>query len=343
MRRRHREHVLDEDDEGPHGPGMADPTEPFKDISSWMWFSAASRRYSGEPRVKVDDCALFSFYDPALQGQTLSRTKEEMEGFNITTNGTWSAPENEAGRQMGLQNLTRRRRVHQLDSVTTEDGLIMRNLVRSTLKEALSDEGNCSGIEWHSIVREYISNYGTMFRDLHYALKDAAENTADLSPRARLEPVRSLTHWFLLQVLEYPPSRPYPKEDLASLFSPEGEAARKAFERCSSEYTAEGIKLNAREEVHSSAVNITLSGICRTIVRIGMEVEYFWLLNFNMVIDEDDSASSPPLGFADKVSQLTWHLEELLAWLGWADQETTCRGGCTPGVNSRPLPFLWSY
>ncbi|KAF2805359.1 uncharacterized protein BDZ99DRAFT_480735 [Mytilinidion resinicola] len=331
LRRRSRVKKLEDGDEGPHGPGMADPIEPFKEFSSWMWFSAATRRYFGEPRVKVDVCGLFSFYDPGMQGQTTSRIIQEAEELNITTGGLWIQPEEESDRLMGLQKLTRRRRAHELDNVSNDDGLIMRNSVNAILKKVLGNGKSCSGIEWHSIAQEIVKTYHVVLQDLQLALQKAGNRDADLNTRARLESVRFLTHWLLLQFLEYPPNRPYSKHALANMFSLDSQVARHAFERCRSQYAVDGFELNDREDVLSSGINDTLSGICSTFIRIGMEVEYVWLAHYNNGPRGDDPRGSRVIGFADRITQWKHQLEELIAWLGWAEQDSTCRDVCAPG------------
>ncbi|KAF2488818.1 hypothetical protein BU16DRAFT_567785 [Lophium mytilinum] len=331
LRRRSRVEKREDGDEGPHGPGMADPTEPFKEFSSWMWFSAATRRYFGESRIKVDACGLFSFYDPEMQDQTLSRITQEAEELNITAGGLWIQPEVESDRLIGLQKLARRRRAHQLDSVSTDDGLIMRTGVKAVLKEVLGYGKSCSGIEWHSTAQEIIRTYHVILQDLQLALQKAGNEGTDLNPRARLESIRFLTHWLLLQFLEYPPNRPYPKEALADLFSLDSQAARHAFRRCRSQYAIDGFELNDREDAFASGLNYTLSGICSTFIRIGMEVEYTWLSDYNNSPHENDPEEPRTTGLADKITQWKHQLEELIAWLGWAEQDSTCRGGCAPG------------
>src|ERR1700761_5611900 len=83
------------EDEGPHGPEMTDPSEPFRGVANYMWFAAATKRYGssgmgpgyGENRAQIDSCGLFTFYDPKLSAQSDARITEERLKYNLTEIG----------------------------------------------------------------------------------------------------------------------------------------------------------------------------------------------------------------------------------------------------------------
>lgn len=318
--------------EGPHGPGMVDPREPFKGSATWMWFAAAARRYFGEARAKVDTCGLFSFYDPELRGQGSARVKEEMEGLNLTSEGRWISPKGETERKTALTQLVRRRS-HHLGNVSKGDGVFMRQAVEKRLKNVLSEYESCSGINWHRIAQEVIETYSTGLRNLRDILSQSMpEPQGDwLSFRERLASIRALTHWFLMPSLECPHGRPYARGALEELFNPASSAAKAAFERCQNHYAFDTRQLADGEDLLSVSMKETLAGICGTIVEIGMDIEYAWLANFNKEADDHERKAYNSSALVEKAESWRDKTEELVAWLGWADQEATCATACSPG------------
>jgi hypothetical protein len=129
------------EDEGPHGPGMVNPLEPFRPSSNWFWFAAAAKRYFGESRIKVDDCGLFSFYEPQLQNQTNTRIKDDADRFGLNAEGKWQSPSKGLNKEDELEDLTRRRKQHRLDSVDEKDGDIMLQALEQRLTRALNEDG----------------------------------------------------------------------------------------------------------------------------------------------------------------------------------------------------------
>jgi hypothetical protein len=153
-------------DEGPHGPGMTDQREPFRNIANYMWFAASAKRYGstanvdvggGESRVKIDTCGLFTFYDPALSGQSTARIEQERRSLNITQKGRWMGPRStDDDRDVALNEITRRRRFHRANHVSEDDGLKMYGLVESGLQNVLNTT-HCSGIPWHDVAKEIMA------------------------------------------------------------------------------------------------------------------------------------------------------------------------------------------
>jgi hypothetical protein len=330
-------------DEGPHGPGLTDPNEPFRDVSHYMWFAAAAKRYGstgmgpgrGEARVKINTRGLFSFYDPMLVGQFAARVEEENARLNVSANGRWKAPFQTAERVAALQDLMRRRRPLRTNHVTKIDGIIMLSAIEERLHEAFNGRG-CTGIDWQVVAQEIVAFYSAGLKDLVLLLSAAVhyekQSWADIS--LQLRNLRVLTHWLLLPVFEYPPG-PHTKQSVDKNFSKNSPAAKLAVERCMEQYMPSvDIELSAGETLLSNATSDILAGICNTITEIGLGVERAWLGSFNTQregeIDQHIDNSTKRL----KKELKDWSelLEELMAWLGWVDQWTGCEGSCKANV-----------
>ena len=322
------------EDEGPHGPGMTNPLEPFRASSTWLWFAAAAKRYFGESRIKVDACGLFSFYEPQLQNQTNTRIKEDTDRLSLNTDGMWQSSSKGSEREDELEDLTRRRRQHRLDSVEEKDGDIMLHTLEKRLTRALKEDGCGSGVSWHHISQIIVDQYSKELQTLSKYLKDDIPSSTDAQEDLRtwLESTRALTHWFLLPFLEYPPERPYDKEDLKQLLDLESPLALATLKRCQSQYDVEQ-DLDNEGSVFYHAIKDTLTGICSTVIEIGLGVEYYWLASFNSIPSNavtETQALQILLGDAKAWKE---KLEELMAWLGWVEKWTNFPKSCEPGVS----------
>ncbi|KAF2086987.1 hypothetical protein K490DRAFT_42965 [Saccharata proteae CBS 121410] len=326
--------------EGPHGPGMTDRSEPFRDFANWGWFTAAARHYGfsgmglgrGESRAKVDTCSLFTFYDPALEGQNIARIEEERKSLNISETGTWIRPDGTHAKQIALEQLMRRRRPHRTNHVSKADGTVMRAAVEGRLRIALNSS-SCSGIDWQLTGHEILITYASGLRNLLGLLSQShAQKPGNWSSlRAWFASIRVQTHWFLIPYFEYPP-QPYTKTSLKQAFHPQSPYATAALLRCKSQYSISDPEntLAHGERLLSWATDEVLTGICTAIVHVGMGVEYEWLSAFNKDDDprddDGDDFDGPSLLRAAKKWQDA--IEELMAWLGWVDQWTGCHGPC---------------
>lgn len=326
--------------EGPHGPGMTDPSEAFRGVANWMWFTAATRRYGslgtigtgpgrGEARAKVNTCGLFTFYHTSLQGQDASRIETERRALNISADGKWGAPDDKNVRKHALEQLMRRRRLHHTSNVTKDDGVHMRAMVENGLRAIIESDGarevtTCSGVDWQLTAEEIIIFYGDNLRTLH----DLLAGVSGQSQRDWLRSIRSLTHWLIMPFFEYPP-KPYTEDSLRDYFSMDSSAAVDAVSRCTSQYDIEkNDHLNEGEQHLAWAVRETLHGICHSTFVIGLGVEMQWLLYFN----KNEAQVTLDL----ESSRCHWKavIEELMAWLGWADLWAGCKGPCKPDVSS---------
>lgn len=327
------------EDEGPHGPGMTDPLEPFRSSSAWFWFVAAARRYFGESRIKVDACGLFSFYEPQLQNQTNTRIKEDTDRLGLDANGKWLSTSKGSERGDELEDLTRRRRQHRLDSVEEEDGDIMLQALEKRLSRALSEDGCSSGVNWHHMSQEIVTQYSNGLQTLLKFLRDDMPSSTDAGDDLHvwLDSTRALTHSFLLPFLEYPPDRPYDKEDLEQLFSLQSPLAEVTLERCQTQYDIDEQNFDDEGRIFYHAIRDTLTGICSTVIEIGLGVEYHWLTSFNHKPSND--ASKEDSLHILLIDAKVWKrkTEELLAWLGWADKWTKFPESCEFGVSRRHI------
>jgi hypothetical protein len=326
--------MLRAEDEGPHGPGMSDPREPFRNSSNWLWFAAAAKRYFEDARIKVDGCGFFSFYDSELQDQSTVRLKKDAKRLNLTADGRWQSPKEEHARAAGLDQLMKRRRQHVLDSVGEQDAGFMADALEERLQRVLNTKGRCSGFDWHYIVQEIVSQYSTALRDLSQSLKVGVavlKNKEQPGVRDWFLSTRQLTHWFVMPFLEYPPDKPYESKDLKDLFSLKSSLAQSTLERCKSQYEVGDDELNTEEATLYKSIQGTLAGICSTAVEVGLGVEYNWLLHFNKITITDDKR----LPYDELLYSIqTWKnkVEELMAWLGWVDRWTSCDPACDASV-----------
>ncbi|KAF9733436.1 hypothetical protein PMIN04_006534 [Paraphaeosphaeria minitans] len=323
------------EDEGPNGPGMSDPREPFRNTSTWFWFSAATKRYAGDTRIRLDPGGVFSFYEPGLQNQSKARVAEEIEHFGLDRDGRWrSTPfRGEMGREEKLLQLQRRRRHHRLTSVDRQDAQYMRQAVEQRLRSNLeAKQHHRSDIDWayvaKSIVTRYSDELKTLLSDVSSDIPDTDE---DFSPKEWLTRLRQLTHWFLLPFFEYPTPLPSEAYDLAMLFGTRSPYAQAALERCVTQYSVNKEPTNGADVVFSRAITDTLHAMCSTVFKIGLNLEFHWFQYF-----QPSDPSAPPkllLPHILKGRAMRWKLDlqELIAWLGWAEQDAGCEEKCGVG------------
>lgn len=333
--------LISAEDEGPHSPGMADRREPFRRISIYMWFTGAARRYgaefsgnlgAGETRARIDTCGYFSFYNPALSDQQNSRAQTEQKSLNISAEGRWTGPMEGVSRATALKQLMRRRRDHRANHVSEGDGELMYRQVERNLRDSLNASTHCSGISWDAVANEISALYARNLHNLHGTLEATTShlNANYRDTRTWLEQVRGLTHWLLLPHFEYPPG-PYTPELLRKDFSTNSPAALAAMRRCQDWYEIEDpTALNSGEKLLSTAVSETLQSICRTLLNVGLAVEYTWLSYFNEESSDKSEQKQAVSETNREAGKWTSEIEELMAWLGWVDQWTACAEPCGP-------------
>lgn len=321
-------------DEGPNGPGMSDPAEPFRNTSNWFWFSAAAKRYAGDSRIRLDSGGVFSFYEPGLQNQSRMRVAEDIERFGLRSDGRWkSTPfRGETGREEKLLELQRRRRHHRLTSVDRQDAQYMRQAVEQRLRHSLEAKNDESDIDWAYVAKDIVTRYSDDLKTLiSYVSADIPNPDEDNSLKEWLTTLRQLTHWFLLPFFEYPTPFPYNDYDLAMLFGTRSPLSQSALERCVSQYTLDEDLTGDDDAIFARAITDTLHALCSTVIKIGLHVEYHWFMYF-----EPPDPSAPPKPLLPHILMgraLRWKLDlqELIAWLGWAEQDVGCEENCGVG------------
>ncbi|KAF2639955.1 hypothetical protein P280DRAFT_549796 [Massarina eburnea CBS 473.64] len=333
-------------DEGPHGPSMTDPSEPFRNGSGFFWFSAAAKRYAGDNRIRVDPSGIFSFYENGLKNQTHTRMVQDIERLGLGPNGEWLSKRSLRGgkgldasrartkRETEMHNLLARRRHHRLTAVDRNDGAFMREAVETRLKRSLSSVHTTGRIDWHNIASSIVTHYSVELLALLYYLEQVPASDAHHSSfNEWITQSRQYTHWFLLPFLEYPSDRPYASESLHRLFGLDSSLAQKTLERCVSQYDNDDDDDKAwgeEDTISSTAIHDTLHGLCSTVVKIGLGIEVAWFQHFDSEIETSSPTVHVHADLTRNAREWIEDMEELLAWLGWAEQSSQCEKPCGP-------------
>lgn len=320
-------------DEGPHGPGMSDPREPFRNTSNFLWFSAAAKRYMGDRRLRLDRAGVFSFYEPGLQNQSHVRAEEDTERLELSSDGRWNHKLWLSGskRDNQLLQLRRRRRQHRLTSVDEQDARYMRDAVERRLRTSLEASFDVSKIDWSYVARDIVTLYSEELKTLLNYVADLPDLDGEQEAfKSWITKIRQLTHWFLLPFFEYPRPRPYDNDKLDKLFDLHSPLAQDTLQRCVSQYTSEDELLNEEDTILSTAITETLHGICSTVIKIGLHVEYHWFMYFQPSSSEPIRKLLPSV-IITRARRWKQDLEELIAWLGWAEQDAGCKENCGIG------------
>ncbi|KAJ4346359.1 uncharacterized protein N0V89_010288 [Didymosphaeria variabile] len=322
------------EDEGPHGPGMSDPREPFRNTSNWFWFSAAAKRYTGDLRIRLDPGGVFSFYEPGLQNQSRVRIAEDIERFGLGPDGRWKLKlfPSHPWREQELLGLQRRRRQHRLTSVDEQDAQYMREAVEQRLRSSLEATRDGSKIDWSYVAKEIVTRHSNELKTLlSYLAKDLSDTDEEqASLKAWLTNIRQLTHWFLLPFFEYP-TPPYDDDKLADLFGTHSPLAQTTLERCVSQYALDADPTTDEDAIFSHAITETLHALCSTVIKISLHVEYHWFMYFQPSSPSDPPKQLLPHIIKSRAQRWKQDLRELIAWLGWVEQDVGCEEKCGVG------------
>ena len=309
--------------------------EPFFRKQTWNWFTAGASHYGssgsgpgmGETRVRILGCGFMSYYAPKFMSAALSRAGEEQKNLNLTKEGLWMGPGNNGTRVGGLTALTRRRRVHTLGDVSSEDAATMRGDSERVLRDLISKPTNCSGMDWIIITNEIVQTYATdlaSFLKILHRFEDISKKN-ETAIRGWVVEARDQTHSFLLPFLQFPNKSS--EEDWTTRDS---QLFKATFSRCRFHYTRllepnEGVFLGPEESALKWAVEETTSGICSLLVDVGLSMEGIWDSNFNISPNTTFTHSST---LKKEVTRWTEGVEELMAWLGWAGEWVSCPEKC---------------
>jgi hypothetical protein len=322
----------------PVGGGAQWLREPFFRSQAWAWYMSATTHYGsngdgpgrGETHVKPITCGFMSYYSPQFLSQAIARAKEERKSLNLTVDGLWNGAETTESRAKALQDLTRRRRYHDLEDVTTSEASIMKANSERVLRDLISDSPvNCSGLDWSILTNDIVQTYGSSLLNFQTTLNNFKNLTAN-NGTALLNwmiEVRDKTHAFLLPFLEYPDEKADEK-----VWTRDSSLFKATYSRCRFQFTRlldpeEGSRLGPEESLLKWSVEETTGGICSTLVDIGLAVEGLWEGKFNFPLNsKPDSISLAEL--KTEVSRWTEGIEELMAWLGWAGEWVRCEERC---------------
>ena len=281
----------------------------------------------GEARVKLDSCGIWSFYDGGLKDQEQARVAGERKCLNISASGDWNAPTNKTERATALQALQRRRRSHRADHISETDGIFMLRSIEPRLRALLEPTtSDCSGIDWHEISEEVVIEYSSSLQELLGLLTAVPTDVESnyTSTWKWLIPVRESIHLMMMPYYSYPSHEAVEAspEDAFSLGASESMAA---FGRCSNHYLPlmQGGLADSEMPIYSATLDI-LQSICRVVLSLSLSVDTMWYTSF----DNPHPVSSK--GISRDIGQWTRSIEELMAWLGWAEQWTACDPGCGP-------------
>ncbi|KAJ9623120.1 hypothetical protein H2203_006056 [Taxawa tesnikishii (nom. ined.)] len=325
---------------GPYGPLSPPMTDlsPFDRSAELGWLQATVNQYGfssgmpgrGEIRVRPDSCGIFTFYDAELADQEHARMVRERQTYSISSTGTWKLPKNESERDSALQAMMRRRRYHRAENVSAADGLHMRKAVKQRLGTFLDERhGCCSGIDWRSTTQEIVMTYSTPLLLLARALKklSPAESVHQNETwvRESLSEIRGQTHQLMMPYYIYPPEDTI-KRSVAEAFSKYSPGAQELYLQCRHQHAPFADLARSEQQIYTAIYEV-LGSICHVLSRTFLGVEAFWFSHF-----EDGIAVAELQHNTDKfkAAATAWRhdLEELMAWLGWADQWTTCDPDC---------------
>lgn len=316
---------------GHGGPGWG--TSAFSGSSILGWLQATVDQYGfagvpgrGEVRVKADSSNLWSLYDPGLVDQEKARVDEECGRLNISSSGIWKAPVNATEREAALLALQRRRRAHRAEHVSKRDGLYMRDAVLERLHASLEPSGS-SGIDWHQIAQEIVLEYGRGLRDMVELLKAAPVGLgSDHEETGKwMRPIRAAAHLFMMPFYEYPSYYDIERSPEAA-FDIAAAESKIALERCRDQYSPSKVEeLTTSEQLIYSAIDEVLGAVCKVTLSTFLSVESIWYASFDKPVQSFEATS-----LHGKVQAWREQTEELMAWLGWADQWTACEPGCGP-------------
>ncbi|EKD13623.1 hypothetical protein MBM_08341 [Drepanopeziza brunnea f. sp. 'multigermtubi' MB_m1] len=195
----------------------------------------------GETRVKLSTCGLLNYYDPVFESAGIPRATEEQKALNLTSDGSWTGPGRVATRFAALQSLTRRRRLHNLQNITSVDAAIMR-----------------ANSEW--VMRTFLDSQNSV--------------------RAWMIDVRDQTHGSLVPFLQYPENISEETwTRVSSIFKETYSRCR--FEHTRLLDADLGVDLSHEEALLKWAVEETMGGICSVIVEVGLAVEGRLMSEFN--------------------------------------------------------------
>lgn len=309
---------------------------PFWRSSIYDWFAAATKTYGsvggkpgrGEARVRLHSRNLFSIYEPGLVDQERARITDESRIYNLTDDGYWKAPTDSTDRREALKMLTRRRRYQRALDVSVADGQYMRAAVTERLRATLREgDSPSSGVGWVSAAQGIITRYSSQLQELRALMNTTPRLLHGNATRDYLAAIRRRSHTFVTPYYSYPP---WTSSNASLAFAPNAPSSIAALRRCRDHALPFDLAVLPSEVAVYRAFSEVTSAICDTTLQVFLATEAQWLTHFNNM-----SAPPPPLNVQREVlhsaAQSHRAVEELMAWLGWADQWTDCEPACGRG------------
>ena len=309
--------------------------EPFRPSRNWGWYTSSTLHYGssgdgpgiGESRVKPDSCGFMSYYNPIFESKGIVRTLEEQKALNLTQEGFWIGPGSAGKRVTALEALTRRRRYHTLQNVTSSDAAVMRASSERVMRDRLAHgDEKCSGVDWTALTTDIVQTYSSPLLKLSRTLQKYGNHTSNSSVLHEwMADIRQQTHMFVLPFLEYPEAA---DDETWKRDSP---LFKKTYSYCRYQHTRlldpeEGIMLGPEETLLKWSVEETMGGICSVIVEVSLAVEGLWQSKFNQA--PNPTTLSLTMTRTSKVQDWTNGIEEVMAWLGWAGEWIGCEKKC---------------
>lgn len=338
---------LDPEPLHPPGYGGDRELEPFLDAQSQEWFRSATWHYGasgmgpgrGERRVQLLTCGFYTYYNEIFHRLAASRSALEQRTLNLSTTGAWQGSGKSANRTIALQQLSRRRRSHNLAEIDATEARHMDTAIADFLRQSTKTNGveelQCSGMDWAEVSQEIAVRYSTaLLQLLHFTTHPPSNSSAHIASRKFLATLRTKIHALLLPFLEYPDSNNNMLAVRKSGWSLQSSLGQITLSRCKYAYTRllydnEGRMLDfigGHERVVIEATESVLDAICSTIIQVGFGVELVWEMHYDRTRTTSENTSSSHL-YSTLVTWTT-QLEELIAWLGWASDQVRCEELC---------------
>ena len=313
--------------------------EPFVFAGNREWFRSTSWHYGttgsgpgkGETRIKALVCGLLSYYDPLFTSRAAATSSIEESYLNLTIDGLWHGPSENGTREVGLQQLARRRMYHNLQGVNTVDATLMNEHAKQALTNLNSSSPVCTGLDWVALADEIVNRYSKPLVELSHFLSSFDHTTAENNTETEkfILSARIRCHAFLLPLLDYPD----PSEDPDETWQLSSPLGQETLSRCTYHYTRLLHPLpattTAPETTLLTSIEEVLSAICRTIITVGFSVELAYLTHITSSPTTTTMPTSQPLtDLSAQTSHSADLLNTLLAYLGWLPSLTSCTLPC---------------
>lgn len=272
----------------------------FAEQNGWEWIRSGVWHYGRETRVKLDFCAIASFYDPQLRS-IIGAHHGGVRGNQTYQNG-W-----------GL------RRGHRLIDIGSADVARMKSWIRTltTLGTASKDQAVCSGTDWQALTETITDQHRSRALEIWNVLITAHTRSIEQS----VQRVHELSHAILYPYLEYP-----------SIIGVEAiEIKEQTVSRCATLYTKRLARsnLNDFETLIKDSIEIVLNGICEWEWSI-----FEWSENrtSNYLFASADTISAKPIALSEELKHHEENTRAILAWMGW-DVQYSCEEKCSWDVS----------